>query len=227
LLLVGDSPAPGPYADFYEANVIYLRVFDYGDSYGSQLRYKLNKPNSSIYGPFATTNEGGLAATAYMVPSMLGTWGVTFQGTQVTVFSPDGQTNSGVLPAELLAAFDTSVHVYLGINPNGGDNIGQSAAFGNVSITGFGGVFNDNFVNLNNWTTSVAQDPAGVLFKPPGTQFRLSWPGPAAGFVLQFRPAFGGAPWMSANAPVGSVGSDNVAFVPMVGTSGFFRLAKP
>src|SRR5206468_2492945 len=49
MLLVGNNPAPGNFADYNEANVIYLRLYNVGDHYDEELYYKVNAGNSSIF----------------------------------------------------------------------------------------------------------------------------------------------------------------------------------
>jgi hypothetical protein len=232
-LLVGNKTNPGAYGDYNEANVIYLRAFDYGNGFGAELRYKINKAFSSIYGPFANASEGGTAASFYSAPTMIGTWGVTLSGVNVTLFGPGGQTNVGVLPDNVSTSFDSTVYVYLGINPNGDANIGQAATFSGVALTGFDtiGGFNgslvDNFTDLNNWTTSVTQDSNGVLLKPAGTRLRLSWPGPANGFVLQFEQNAADLFWTDSPLPVQALGTQRVVFSDTATSTGFFQLRKP
>src|SRR6185503_2699284 len=119
LMLVGNSSG-GNYADYNEGNVIYFKVFDYGDAYGAELYFKAGAPSSSIY-------SGRKAASFYGQASPLGTWGFTLQGTNVAIFGPNGVTNTGTLLATALTAFNQSALIYVGVNPNGAANLGQAA----------------------------------------------------------------------------------------------------
>jgi hypothetical protein len=127
LLLMGNDFPPGAFADYNEANVIYLRVYNVGNHYDEQLLYKVAAPSSNIFNGTLLANLSG--------PSPLGTWGLTLQGTNVTVFGPSGTavTNMG---AEVLTAFNTNTYMYIGIVPNNDTNIGQSATFSAASISG-------------------------------------------------------------------------------------------
>ncbi len=222
LLLVGNHAPPGNFADYNEANVIYMRLYNVGDHYDQELRYKVAAPASSIFnGTYLGTISG---------PSPIGTWGLTIAGTNVTMFGPSGSgsTNFG---AEVLTAFNTSTYAYVGIIPNDLANIGQSVTFSAVSISGATTALDDHFVtSLNKWYTGVAQDATGVLRHPTNMFAKIFWPpSPSIPFTLHGTNVLAAAPaWPSANLTVSTVGTNKVAIVTNSPASArFFRLENP
>ncbi|HOX00739.1 MAG TPA: immunoglobulin domain-containing protein [Candidatus Paceibacterota bacterium] len=112
-----------------------------------------NNPNGSAYARFMyKTNVagGGWGSNPQQVwgqntiaalssPSILGTWSLSFSNnTQATLAGPGGVSTNFTLPAAALPWFTDAAgtYFYLGMQPNGSANVGQSSVIGEVKITG-------------------------------------------------------------------------------------------
>src|SRR5207244_4506758 len=160
-------------------------------------------------------------------------WGITLAGTNVTMFSPFGSTNVAFGP-EVLTAFNSSTYVYIGIVPNQLANIGQSATFSAVSISGATTALDEHFNSLNKWFNGLAQDPTVVLLQPSNTFAKISWPPPTApAFSLHATNALHSAAspegsWPPSGFTINTVGTNKVVLVPTPTNSArFFRLENP
>ncbi len=226
LLLVGDHFAPGAFADYNEPNVVYLRIHNVGNHYDAELRYKVNKPNFSIF----DTNLVFNPVATLTGPSPLGTWGLTLAGTNVTLFGPPGTTNAAFGP-EVLTNFEAYTYPYIGIVPNDDANIGQSATFSAVSVSGATTALDEHFNSLTKWYKGVAQDPTGVLLQPSNTFAKVFWPPPTAPtFSLHATNVLdASAPsWPPAGLTANTVGTNKVALLPVPTNSvTFLRLETP
>lgn len=221
MMLVGNNAAPGQFADYNEANVVYFRVVDNpgGPGYIAELRYKSAAANSNIF-------DGPLVARL-ATPTVLGTWGITLDGTNALLFAPDGTTTNGAFGQDVLTAFQQSTAVYLGVLPNDTPNLGRSATFSGVSVTGANTPLVDNFTTLDGWVTSVAADPTGVLINPEGAIGKVTWPASATGFTLRSVSQLVSAPdWPLSSLTVRTVGSKYVAVFGTDTGNAFFRLQK-
>jgi hypothetical protein len=153
---------------------------------------------------------------------------MTLDGTTATILAPDGTTRSGTFGDDVLTAFEQSTAVYIGIIPNAGANIGQSAVFSGASVTDAGTDLAENFSTLDNWAVSVALDPGGVILVPVGAIRKLSWPVSAAGFTLHSIDLLVEAPtWPLSVLPVSTIGTNKVTILGPDPGNRFFRLEKP
>lgn len=221
MMLVGNNTAPGQFADYNEANVVYLRILDNpgGPGYVGELRYKTAAPTASVF-------NGPLVARI-ITPTIIGTWGMTLDGTNAIIFAPDGTTTNGAFGQDVLTSFQQSTAIYLGILPNETSNLGLPATFSGVSVTGANTPLVDNFTTLDSWTTTVAADPGAVSVHPAGTVRKLTWPASATGFTLHSVTELVSAPdWPLSSLPVQTVGSKNVVFLGPDTGHAFFRLQK-
>ena len=168
-------------------------------------------------------------------PSALGTWSLTFSNnTSVALASPSGTSTNFIMPADSAALFADPMYVYVGVQPNNLNNIGQSATLSRIQITGVAAPLDDKFtgptLDADTWQVA-AEDPTGVVAVPPDSIYSLSWTLPDTGFVVQASPLLVPASW-------GDPGLTNFfqivnrrrVLVPsssLPGTnSGFFRLVK-
>ena len=221
MMLVGNNAAPGPFADYNEANVVYLRIVDDpgGPGYVAELRYKVAAPTASIF-------NGPLVARI-ITPIILGTWGMTLDGTNAIIFAPDGTTTNGGFGENVLTSFEQSTAIYVGVLPNETVNLGQSATFSGVSVSGANTPLVDNFSTLDGWVTTVAQDPSAVLLNPAGVIRKLTWPASAVGFNLQsVSELVSGPDWPVSSLPVRTIGSKKVVILGPDTGNAFFRLVK-
>jgi hypothetical protein len=222
ILLVGNNPAPGDQADYKEGNVVYYRIYENptGSGYLAELRYKVNAVQSNIF-------DGPLVA-AFTTPTIVGTWGMTLEGTNAIIFAPDGSNTNGFFGEDVFTAFEQSAAVYIGIIPNDTTNLGQSVLFSGVSVSGANTPLVDNFSNLDNWVATVAQDPDGVVLVVPDAIRKLTWPASAAGFVLQSVAELAeGAAWSQSSLQVRTIRDRKLTILGPDTGNAFFRLEKP
>ncbi|MBI3852663.1 MAG: hypothetical protein HY298_20590 [Verrucomicrobia bacterium] len=221
LMLVGNHLAPGPFADYNETNVVYLRLYDVGGHYDEELYYKVNADHVSIFsGPLLARLSG---------PSPLGTWGITVAGTNITMFGPSGTTNA-VFGDDVLANFNSYTYVYLGIVPNNDVNVGQSATFSAASVSGATTLLDEHFNLLNKWYKGVAQDPTGVLLIPTNTLAKIVWSQPPnVPYTLHATNRLAAATsWPAAGLTINTVGTNKVVLITTPTNSAtFFRLENP
>jgi hypothetical protein len=222
LLLVGNNPSPGSYGDYNEANVVYLRILEnpIASGYEGELRYKVNAPGASIF-------DGTLVARL-STATILGTWGLTLDGLNATLFAPDGTSASGAFGDNVLTAFEQAACVYVGLVPNEAANVGQSVVFSGVSVTGANADLVEDFRTLDNWVTGVAQDPGGVVLVPVGAIRKLLWPASAVGFTLHSVTELMAEPtWPLSDLTVKTVGTNKLAVLGPDSGNRFFRLEGP
>jgi hypothetical protein len=243
-LVAGDSIASSDSApDYNQPNVIFLQIGNNADgSAYAALRYKTNQPaGNSMFFTDPATGGGNLGGVGSATAN--GVWTLTFNNdTDATITSPSGETNTVTLPPDAAALFAGPVYAYFGVQPNAVGNIGQSAVFQRVQISGVATPINETFnetapdpTDPNSvaqldpaiWNVS-AQDPNGVLLATQDSKFLISWTLPATGYVLQRTADLVSGPWT--DIPVANthqLGSNRVAFVGEAGQSdGFFRLVK-
>ncbi len=179
--------------DWNEPNLIFLDIGNGADGTGyASLRYKTNLPNGNSMVYNANPESGPVGTIASVgSPSPNGTWSITFNNdTDVTLAAPGGATATASLPAEAVALFSGSMHVYAGIQPNRLENIGQSVTFKRLEITGVASPISEDFTSAGvltgeTWNVS-AVDRAGLVPVPSDAAFWLSWPLPDTGWTLQW-----------------------------------------
>ncbi len=143
-----------------------------------------------ITGPGAAgTGKGG--TLAYVNSStILGTWTIRFTSdTNVTITAPDGQTASGSLPnAATAQLFAGPLYAYFGTVPQSTANIGQSAVFSDIKITGLENPVAEDIASAlaNGLLEKSATEINGVLFVDPAeSPYWFTWTLPATDYVLQ------------------------------------------
>lgn len=112
----------------------------------------------------------------------VGTW--TLKATSdnaFTLVAPDGTQSSGLMQGADTALFREKVHLYLGVNPNGVANLGQSMTVGSAGIliskggrTSLQGKFTGGVKPDKNWTI-LAEDPASIMTLPAKSVYRAEW----------------------------------------------------
>jgi hypothetical protein len=182
--------------DWNSTNLIFIQIADNANGSGyARFMYKTNVAGGGwggqIFGSNTLVNIGS--------STILGTWSLKFsQNTNVTFTAPDGTSTNFVFPAESAACFAdaTGLYAYIGMQPNGAGNVGQSSVISQIKITG--GVdgsstpspdITDNFatapLNTTIWATT-ASDANGVQVVTADTPFWLLWTVPDSGFSLQY-----------------------------------------
>jgi hypothetical protein len=146
-------------------------------------RFKTNEPgnNVMIYGSGTIAGIGA--------PSIRGTWSLTFDPVgPITLTAPNGAATNFSMPPDATALFNGPAYAYFGIQPNRLANIGQSASFSRLQITGVPTPIDDSFAGpaLDSATWEViAENAAGVVAVPPDAAFWLTWTLPDRDFVPQ------------------------------------------
>jgi hypothetical protein len=211
--------------DWAEANLIYLDIENQADGTTSaQLRFKINNPAANAPSFVTVTN-----------PSALGTWSMTFSNDDVTVTAPGGNTAVTNLPLNAsFFYFLDPMTVYVGVQPDLTNNIGQLAAFSNFQIVSNGiTLLNDSFtsatLNPNVWGIA-AEDPGGVLQIPPSAALALTWNLPDSGFRLTVNTNLSHASsWQTSLLPKSLYNGRRTVLVPAsyLNTNEFYRLSNP
>jgi hypothetical protein len=155
-----------------------------GEGYSS-VRYKTNAPDDNgIY-----YSDGNLGGAGSATP--LGTWTIVFnQDTNITTISPSGETNTVILPEDVVPYFSGPMRIYAGSVNNQIANIGQMCVVTRIKIDGTPGAadIDSNFVgqplDTAIWETSAASS-IGVQEIPTDSVYWLTWTLPALGFSLQ------------------------------------------
>jgi hypothetical protein len=172
--------------DWDSANVAYFTITAHADGTGNaNFRYKTNNPSGEN---FQSWTDFPCAS------GPLGTWSLAFNNnTNVTITAPDNTTTSFTIPAEAAANFQDPLIAYFGVRPTGVPNIGQSATFSQIKITGAAASIDDNFVSQGppyvldplTWVRK-ASSPQGILITTPVTKYWVTWPTPDTGFTNLF-----------------------------------------
>jgi hypothetical protein len=189
IFLVPGAAVTGSAPDYSEPNLIFLDIQASGAGAFASFRYKTNEPGNNVF-LYSSGTLGGVSSSSY-----IGTWSITFsQDTNVLVTAPNGSMNTFTLPAEAAALFADPLTVYVGAQPNGGGNIGQTVVINRFEISSSSALILDSdFVvdqSLGNNVWRVdAGDAQGVVLVAPSAAFWLSWTTPDSGFILQATPA--------------------------------------
>lgn len=232
IFLVPRDPRTGNSPDWSQPDVVFfdMRVLDDG-TFDATLRYKTDQPNANSF-MFGGDGELGSVASSTAV----GRWGMTFSDDEnVTIFSPEGSTDLA-LPAAAAAKFNDAVTVYIGVQPNAPDRIGQKTVLAQASIAGAvgGADISDDFAGpLDTDTWQLAADhPAGIMILDQDAAYWLSWTLPDTDFGLQATTGLVGVDWSAyaaSSAPLltGSTRSVLVGKSSLPGDDlGFWRLSK-
>jgi len=226
-------------AELSNPNVVRLRLRSDGNG-GAEatLGYKVNDPyDTTMY-----SNAGFLCGITNA--PFAGTWTISVTNdTDFTLTAPNGSQSRGVMQSNDTGSFASQVQFFLGVNPNGQQNIGKFMTVSKVSI----GITNSNTTNTisSDFTTGapldaaiwniLAEDPASIIMMPVSTIYRATWRNAVGAGVgqntLQFTNSLGGsADWPL--VPPGALLGDgtNVVFITKAYTTnaaGYFRVRIP
>ena len=172
--------------DWDSTNVVDLSVAENQDGTATgYFTYKINN---------AGNWNAALSVSNLCASGPLGKWSLAFNNnTNVTITAPDNTTTNFTIPASDASLFQDPLFFYVGTQPNNNANIGQSATFSQVQISGAAGSINDDFVsggtpgqpyvlNTNTWALNTA-DPKGVFITAPDAKYWVTWPLPDPGFT--------------------------------------------
>jgi len=217
--------------DYNEPDVIFVDLQNNADgSAYASFRHKIDQPNGNamIYG---AGTLGGIGN-----PTALGTWSLTMKDSSATLTTPSGSSTNFTLPAGTVARFAGPLYAYFGVQPNSTANIGRSATFSRIQITGAGTPIDDRFTSgpLDPVTwQGVAEDAPGILPVPADTAYALTWTLPDAGYNLEAGPGLATGLFIDVTARSGpiQIGTRKVALVSgadlPAASGGFFRLRQP
>lgn len=188
------SADAGP--DWSAPTLIFLDIkADEGGGGNATFRWKTNAPGFNL----ADVNGHGIyvAGLSNLVSSSVrGKWSVKVTDkTNFTVTAPDGASMTVPLSAETVQTFWTdeslslaNLGVYVGVQGNASQNIGQGVRLGSVSILeGATPILEDTFLgqtelDLTKW--QVSGPAAGVQFiTPENSGYHLTWSLPDTGFT--------------------------------------------
>lgn len=232
--------------DYSEPLCAGLWIYPNGDGSGSMaLRYKdhvanSNGPAGNEYwtgDPAPSDGLGGELAARYSA-QFLGTWKITFTSdTDFTLTGPDGSTTSGAFNAATAAKFAGPMYVYFGVVPGQVANVGLSAVFSKIKITGTGYPMEEDLAAtaFSSNLEVAASVPASVVQVTPDdpAKFWINWTLPATDFQLTQSSDLGvGDPWVVVPTPVThktKFGRAKLLMESEVSSTStdFFRLVKP
>ena len=181
-----DEGPDNAWMDYHATNIVQVQINNTGDGRATGMfMVKTNAPSSD--GNMRTTGTLGIITNS----TALGTWSVTFNNnTDVRLTDPSGAYTNFTVPADAAALFGGGLCVYFGIDPNNAADVGESATFSHLQITGTDPI-NDTFsgaaLNPNTWAVT-SMDQAGTVFVPPTGVFWLRWSLPAGTWFLQANP---------------------------------------
>lgn len=243
-LVPSETPPTESSPDWNQPNVVFLDIGNNnsGGAYAT-LRYKTNQPsgNSMYYNSNPDNGPVGVL-TSVNSATPVGAWSLGFDGANVTLTAPDGTSSTVEFPAASAALFADPLYAFFGVQPNQLANIGQSALFTRVQISGVATPLDDNFAGVPAdegdgvqldpavWQV-VAQDPNGVVLVPQGSTWWTWWTLPAAGYSLQGNSSLQGGTWEPvAGTPI-RVGAQQGLLLPPANppdvNSAFYRLLNP
>ena len=190
ILLTSGPDAPASASpDWNHPSGIFLeaRQTEAGD-YSVDLRYKVNAAN----GHGVRFNDAGLlwAKTNSGLTSLVGTWSLTLQARSLTVQAPGGLTGTAEIPADLFEAFAPGNNTWALFGAQPYTRNDRVLTLSRVRIAGG----NDFTAGVDqDFTTASALDPklqplqegtGGVVLRPLGTAWRVTWPLPDPGLFL-------------------------------------------
>ena len=231
--------------DWNQPNVVFFELQNSAAGRANAtFRYKTNLPNGNSMYYNANPDNGAVGALASIgTEDIRGTWSLTFSNdTSVTITTPSGSSTNFALPTESAALFADPLYAYLGIQPNRLENLGQSALFKNLQISGTANPINETFAgvvvdpeanpdalpNLDPalWER-VAENTAGILLIPTNVTYIVEWTVPAVGFKLQRADSLNNPQWTDVTAPATQIGDRVRAPLATTTNHGFYRLVKP
>ena len=245
LFLVPGSGLPnweaGP--DWSQPNIIFLDIQNTAEgTANATFRHKTNSPNGNTM-IYNSNPENGPAGSIASISSetILGTWSLTFSNdTSITLAAPNGASTNFTISAETAALFADPLYIYLGVQPNRTENLGQSALFTNFRSTGTASPITETFAGVVPETDPeaapnldpaiwerVAENAAGVVLIPTNTTYVAEWTVPAVGFKLQHANSLTNPDWTDVTATATQIGDRVRAPLAVTGNQGFYRLIKP
>ena len=215
------------------ANVVYVTITNNAD--GTATGNFMFKTNA------AGSNNLWQVLGTVSAPSPIGTWSLVCSSNRLTLKAPGGSSATGTIGDEALALFDpaqsfTPMRVWYGVQPRVANNFGQMAVFSSFKVSYVDSITGVNVVTNETWSQDYilnyieASDCVGILTRPTNTVWRLSWDGPAVGYILRQSATLTGS-WSASGFPVGTSNNRKVSFVPADAlpsvNSGFYRLYNP
>lgn len=165
-------------AEVSNPNVVRLAIQSDGSPFANaSLGYKINESNST-----SKFSGAGFLCGLTNVP-FAGRWSLTLTNdTGFILRSPNGNQAVGSMPDEVPAGyFQNQVRFYLGVTPNGAQNIGRfmTVSDARIRIPNSGvDVFSDftsgEPLDSSKWTI-LADDPASIISMPVGSLYRATW----------------------------------------------------
>lgn len=157
-----------------------VRLILESDGHGladAALGYRVNAPNDS-----SSFTGRGLLGQLTSVP-FAGTWtlGVT-DNTKFTLTAPNGAEAHGIMAASDASFFSEKVRFYLGVNPNGAENIGCHMTVSHLGInieraadsTALAADFTTGIPLHKDWTI-LGANPSGIVMMPARCSYRIEW----------------------------------------------------
>jgi hypothetical protein len=190
--------------DWSATDALWISIQSLADgSVAAGIAFKTNQPNGN-----SQMNPGGTGLLTgghtLAAPTAIGTWTLTFSNnTDMTLTAPSGASTNVSLPADVASTY-TGVSFFL-ITAMGNDgNVGQSATYSALNITGVTTPVNENFTDGVLDTPFLALMNQGYLFpwnlNPPShrwvtsdARFWLKWSLPDTGFAPVSSPTLPGS----------------------------------
>jgi len=221
-----------PNPDWAESAVIYLDIENQADgSATAQFRYKVGAPAANTDSLVTVTNSSSAGGA-------LGKWSMTLTNddagyiSYATITAPGGDAATTNLPfAYGITYFVNPMTVYIGVQPDLTNNIGQQAIFSNFQIISNGvPLLNDSFTSIgldsSTWALA-AEDPNGVLQISPSAAFLLTWNVPDTGYRLISNGSLSNTTWQTSLLPKSLYKGRRIVVLPSSTTNQFFRLSNP
>jgi hypothetical protein len=235
-------PATDSAPDWGQANTIWIQIQGYrGGGAGARFMYKTNQPAGNLmFWNTDPTQPYGVGNMGYVwSPDPRGTWKVRVNASDysITMTAPNGSVTNFAMPTESMALFVNPLYAYFGIDPNSLDNLGQSALFTHITITGdpfdvtpIDETFSAPALDPAIWEYA-AEDKSGILLVSDASAGWLSWTLPDLGFHAQVSPTVD-AGWVAPEPALPTPFLNNGVKTILVPKDGlpqpncFFRLLK-
>lgn len=223
LLTAGPEAPVSTSPDWSHPNGIFLeaRQTESGE-YSVDVRFKVNAANSHgvRFEPsgllWSKTNSG--------LTSLVGTWALSLQARSLTVQAPGGLTSTVEIPAELFEAFapGNNAWVLFGAQPYTRND--RVMTLSRVRIAGgadFSAAIDQDFTMaavLDPKLQPLQEGAGGVVLRPLGTAWRVSWPLPDVGLFLWSSKALASNQWAFAGVTPITQGGVRTVFLPEAAT---------
>ena len=223
LLTAGPEAPVSTSPDWSHPNGIFLeaRQTESGE-YSVDVRFKVNAANSHgvRFEPsgllWSKTNSG--------LTSLVGTWALSLQARSLTVQAPGGLTSTVEIPIELFEAFapGNNAWVLFGAQPYTRND--RVMTLSRVRIAGgadFSAAIDQDFTMaavLDPKLQPLQEGAGGVVPRPLGTAWRVSWPLPDVGLFLWSSKALASNQWAFAGVTPITQGGVRTVFLPEAAT---------